>query len=341
MRDERDEVRAQSGQAPELLDGSVLRVVGADVLHGGAREPPDERHELDLFGVERVGVASREGDEPDRGRADEQGRHEARMQAEREQLVLLGMLHLVEVAPVHRPPARHDFEDRPRAGSRGTGGKHVVDARARGREHLEAVALDEHDGDAVERHERTHLADERLERVLEHERGAERTRATVRGLEHVDAPAERVSQLLRLGRAFVRELGLTCEAEDEPADDEADDDLAAGLEGDVVGVKALPRVVRPQPLELDQHRQRQSRQHERAEDREPDCGLDDREVHHLPHGRAALVVVDEQVRGDDRGVEADSCDGEQHLPVARQVSPTEPEEDRGADRRTPPSSPTP
>ena len=97
-------------------------------------------------------------------------------------------------------------------------------------------------------------------------------------------------------------------------------------------MEALPRVLRTQPLELDQHRQREGRQHERTDDREAYGGLDDREVHHLAHRRTALVVVDEQVRGDERGVEAERGEGKQHLPAARQVPPAEPEEDHGADR---------
>ena len=92
------------------------------------------------------------------------------MQAERKQFLLLGMPHIGQVAPVDRPTARHDVEDGAGDGSRRAGGKDVVDARARGGEHLEAVALDEHDGNAVEGHEPAHLADERLEGVPEHER---------------------------------------------------------------------------------------------------------------------------------------------------------------------------
>ena len=173
------------------------------------------------------------------------------MQAEREQLLLLRMLRLGEVAPVHGPAARHDVEDRAGQRSRRAWWKYVVDTRARRRQHLETLALDQHDRDAVERHERAHLADERLESVLEYERRAECARAAVRRLEHVDAAAERVAQFLSLDSTFLRELRLARQAQHEPADDQAGDDLASRLKGHVVRVKGVAGVLRAQALELD------------------------------------------------------------------------------------------
>ena len=49
VRDERDEVGPQRGEAPELLDGLALGVVRADVLHGGCDESSEQREELDFF----------------------------------------------------------------------------------------------------------------------------------------------------------------------------------------------------------------------------------------------------------------------------------------------------
>src|SRR5437763_11614419 len=89
----------------------MLRVVRPDVLYGGSREPPDQRDELDLLRVERVGVVPGEGNEADGDRADEQRGGEARAEAEREQLLFLRVLRLAEVASIHRPAGRDRVED--------------------------------------------------------------------------------------------------------------------------------------------------------------------------------------------------------------------------------------
>ena len=60
------------------------------------------------------------------------------------------------------------------------------------------VAFDEDDRRPLEGHEAAQLADERAERLVELERGAESARAAVRRLEDVDAVAELVAQPLRL-----------------------------------------------------------------------------------------------------------------------------------------------
>jgi hypothetical protein len=60
MRDECDEVGAQSGQPAQLLDRRAFGLVGADVLHGAAEEAAEERNELDLVGRERAGLPADE-----------------------------------------------------------------------------------------------------------------------------------------------------------------------------------------------------------------------------------------------------------------------------------------
>ncbi len=76
VRDERDEVCSQRGEAAKLLDRAVLGVVRTNVLNGGRREPADERGELHLFRAEGVDLAAGERQQPDRRRADQQRRRE-------------------------------------------------------------------------------------------------------------------------------------------------------------------------------------------------------------------------------------------------------------------------
>ena len=66
-------------------------------------------------------------------------------------------------------------------------------AEPRRRDRARDIALDEHDRGAVERDEAADLADEGAECVLQLERGAERTRGAIRGLEHVDPASELVA----------------------------------------------------------------------------------------------------------------------------------------------------
>ena len=50
VRDERDEVGAQRGEPPQLLDRLPLGLVRADVLHRGRDQPAEQGGELDLVG---------------------------------------------------------------------------------------------------------------------------------------------------------------------------------------------------------------------------------------------------------------------------------------------------
>ena len=207
-----------------------------------AAEPADQRDELDLLGAEGVGLAADEGDQPDRGRPDEQRRGQPRAKPELEQHRFLGMELVEHVAPVDGAPRRERLEDRAVDRARASRREDFSGALARGREHFELVAFDEHDGDPIERHEPAHLADERAERLLEDQGRPERAGAAIRGLEHVDTATERIPQLLGLGRAALRHRALAFEAQHEPADDQTDDDLASDLERDVVGVELLTGV---------------------------------------------------------------------------------------------------
>ena len=82
------------------------------------------------------------------------------------------------------------------------------------------VAFDEDDRRALERDEPAQLADEGAERLVELERRAERARAPVRRLEHVDAVPELVAQPLGLRGPLGTVTHLDVEAPDEPADDQ-------------------------------------------------------------------------------------------------------------------------
>ena len=123
-------------------------------------------------------------------RADEERRGQPRAQPEVEQLLLFGVKPIFHVAAAHRLALGDRFEDRAGGGARRAGREHLVRGCARGRQHLESISLEEDDAQPVERYEPAHLADERAERLVEPERGAERPRAAVRRLQHVDAPSE-------------------------------------------------------------------------------------------------------------------------------------------------------
>ncbi len=221
---------------------------------------------------------------------------------------------LVEhVAAIDGPAGRDDLEDRTGDRARRARREHLLRTLARRRKHLQALALDEHDGDAVEGNELAHLADERAERLFENEGRPERPGTPVRGFENVHAAAERVAQLLRFRRTLLRDRALAPQAKHEPADDQADDHLAAGLEGDVIRSEGVVGMLCAQTLELDEHRDREHRQEQRADDREANRRLGHGEVEHLTDRAPALEVVDEEVRGEDRRVEEERDHGEPEL----------------------------
>ena len=106
VRDERDEVRAERREPPELLDGRALGLVGADVLDGAPEEAAEEGDELDLVLGERVGLGADEGDHPHALRPDEQRRGEAAAQPQLEELRLFRVLLVAHVLAVDDPSAR-------------------------------------------------------------------------------------------------------------------------------------------------------------------------------------------------------------------------------------------
>ena len=85
VRDERDEVGAQRGQAAELVRGGALGLVGAQVLDRARDEPAEQRDELDLLGAEGPGLAARDHERADRPRPELQRREHARPDPELEQ----------------------------------------------------------------------------------------------------------------------------------------------------------------------------------------------------------------------------------------------------------------
>ncbi len=157
-----------------------------------ARRPISETSSTSS-GVKASARAAAEGDETERRRADEQRRGEARAHPELEQLVLFRMETIGQIRAVDRPPAADRLEDRSRHGPGAARRKDVADALARHGEDLEPLALHQDDGDPVERNDSPHLADERVERLLEPERRGERASAAVGRLEDVHAPPEGVT----------------------------------------------------------------------------------------------------------------------------------------------------
>ena len=121
VRDERDEVGAQSREPTELLHGRPLRLVRPDVLHRGCDEASEQRDELDLVRPERVGSRAADRQRTDRARAELERRHHARAQAQPKEPFLLLIPPLLEVAlePRFDPrrPARGS-SPQPRSASR-------------------------------------------------------------------------------------------------------------------------------------------------------------------------------------------------------------------------------
>ena len=137
VRDERDEVGAQRREPPQLLDGAALALVGADVLHGGCGQTPEQADELDLVLRERVRLASADGDEPDRASAREQRRDDPGAHAEREELRLLRVLGSASMSPrtIVWPRLTTSASTLSVEAEHGAGRHHLVRLRTRGRDH--------------------------------------------------------------------------------------------------------------------------------------------------------------------------------------------------------------
>ena len=67
---ERDEIGAQRGKAAQLIGRAPFSLVRADVLNRGRDQPPQQRHELELFRRERIRLCAHETERPDRSRPD-------------------------------------------------------------------------------------------------------------------------------------------------------------------------------------------------------------------------------------------------------------------------------
>jgi hypothetical protein len=152
VRNERDEVCAQRREAAELLDGPPLGFVGANVLHRGRDETPEQREQLDLVPAERVRLRADDRDHPDRAGTRQQRRGDARPEPEAEQLHLLGVAALGHVLPVDRLAAQHVGDQRVLDRAQRSGSEHAVGAAAGSRDDVGDISLGEHDRRAVEGH---------------------------------------------------------------------------------------------------------------------------------------------------------------------------------------------
>ena len=183
---------------------------------------PQQGHELDLLLAEGIGLDADDRDHPDRAGADEERRGETAAQAELAELMLFGVGGVLHVAPVDGLRACQNFlEHRARNGSARPDREDGVGAGARRRHHACSAVVGENDRRAVEAEESAQLPNERCEGLVEVERRPERPRAPVGGVEDVHAPAQLVAEALGFAGALLGELGLTSQAVDEPADDQA------------------------------------------------------------------------------------------------------------------------
>ena len=183
------------------------------------------------------------------------------------------------------------------------------------------------DLEAVERDHARELVAERCERLPLLERGAERAGRAVDGLEHVGAVPEPVAQVLGLGGPRLRQRRLGAEAVDQPADHQADEDLQAERERDVVEVERR----RPELLGAPPLGEEDERQHDDGDDGPAllpvaERALDHGEVEDPPGRRARLERVDEDERVDDRRVEREREEADPAERLAVERAAREPEE---------------
>ena len=241
VRDERDEVGAQRREPPQLLDGLALGLVGADVLHGArrragragqpARSPPR---------VNDVRLAS--------GRA-RASRSSAPPAAAARRAGSAGRARGTPPPPGYRPldVAPVDRLVRAQQLLQQRSVDRAAPSRAASTSSAPAPAaaitwalrlLAEHDRDPVEREQAAHLADERVEGLLELERRAERPGAAVGGLERSARRPSWSRSRSASPPASSATSRLADQAAHEPADDQAHQHLDPELEGDVVDVVA-------------------------------------------------------------------------------------------------------
>ena len=141
-------------------------------------------------------------------------------EAELAELALLGEARVGHVLAVDRLAAAKDLVEQCLAHrlARAAGEDHLG-ADSRHRHHVGGSRLFEDDRHPVERDEAAQLADERLERLVEIERGAEGTGAACRGLEDVGTAAQLVAEQLRLDDLRLGGHRLLAQPVDQPADD--------------------------------------------------------------------------------------------------------------------------
>ena len=110
MRDERDEVSAQRGEPAQLVSGAALSLVRADVLHRRRDEATKEVEKLDLLGREAVLLRPDEPEHADRPRPHLERRKDPTAEAEREQILLLGIPVFLHGRPIDQLAFQHFVE---------------------------------------------------------------------------------------------------------------------------------------------------------------------------------------------------------------------------------------
>ena len=217
VRDHGDEVGAERREPAQLLGGAALGLVGPDVLDGGRDLAREEHDHLDLLGGE-AGPPSR---------------------------ATVSVPERAVRASVER---RDDLRRLPRPDPGRRGSRRPCRPLRRA---ASSATSSRSNGTMLEQ-----LVAERGERLPLVERRAERARRAVDRLEHVGAAPEPVAQVLGLCGTRLGERRLGPQPVDQPADHEADEDLQAERERDVVEVeRRRPELLGTPPLGEEDERQ--------------------------------------------------------------------------------------
>ena len=171
--------------------------------------------------AEGVDAFAREAQHPDRARSEQERCDELAAQTEAEEQLVRMELPLFEVAPDDDLTVEHSLQHRAPDRIAVAGRKDLALAAPGSRHRRRRVAFDQDDRRPLEGDEPAQLADERAERFVELERGAERPRTAVRCLEHVDPVSELVAEALRLGGTRLGPAPLRVERVPELSDHDA------------------------------------------------------------------------------------------------------------------------
>ncbi len=334
MRDERDEVRAQSREPAELLRRIALGCICAHVLHRETDLPREHGDQARLLVREGIRLRAGDREHPEELLPGRQRRDDPRSQPDTGKLPLLRIARVgIHVAAndgleVARDVLEHRARDRPG----GTPWIQALGIGTRVRHHDRVVTLDEHDGEPLELEDPAELSEEAVEGLVLLERGRERAGNAVHRFELVGSSAQLVAQLLRLGGALVGDARLAAQARGQPADEEAHEDLEAEREGDCVEIEVPVEAIGAQDLSPGEEWRKQERHDDASGDAEPHCALGHGQEESLPDRRVRLPGVEDDDEGpDDRDVEREGGVREHPLCACAELPSREQPDDAGPD----------